>query len=88
MAIASLVLGILSLVCSFVCLGLVLGPVAAILGFISRQRISSSGGAVGGGTLAIVGMVLGVIGFIASAGFVILVAVTGALSQSGASPSP
>lgn len=88
LAIASLVLGILSLVCSFACLGLVLGPTAAIMGFISRQRIQSSGGSVGGSTLAIVGLVLGIIGFVASAAFVIFVIVSSALNQSGATPSP
>src|SRR6202521_5390551 len=56
LAIASLVIGILSLVCAIGCLGIVLGPTAAIMGFISRQRINSSGGALGGGTLAVVGL--------------------------------
>src|SRR5260370_691939 len=59
LAIASLVIGIISIVCSIVCLGIVLGPTAAIMGFISRQRISTSGGALGGGTLALVGLILG-----------------------------
>src|SRR5487761_969775 len=44
LAIASLVIGIIGLVCSFGCLGIVLGPTAAIMGFISRQRIPSSVG--------------------------------------------
>ncbi|TMB48141.1 MAG: DUF4190 domain-containing protein [Chloroflexi bacterium] len=66
LAIASLVIGILSLLCFWICLGIVLGPTAAIMGYISRQRIATSGGAVGGGTLATVGLVLGILGFIGS----------------------
>ena len=69
LAIASLVIGIVSLVCSFLCLGVILGPTAAIMGFISRQRIATSGGALGGGALAIVGLILGIIGFLASVGW-------------------
>ncbi|HSS61617.1 MAG TPA: DUF4190 domain-containing protein [Candidatus Limnocylindrales bacterium] len=88
LAIASLVIGIVSIVCSVACLGIILGPTAAILGFISRQRISTSGGAVGGGTLAIVGLVLGIVGFIASVGWFFYVIVSGAFNNSTASPSP
>ncbi len=69
LAIASLVTGILSLVCCFVLLGVILGPVAAILGFISRNRITQSNGTLGGGGLAIGGLILGVVGFIASVGW-------------------
>jgi hypothetical protein len=69
LAIASLVIGIASLVLSCFCLGIVLGPTAAIMGFISRQKINSSGGAVGGAPLALVGMILGILGFLASVGF-------------------
>ncbi|MDQ2942433.1 MAG: DUF4190 domain-containing protein, partial [Candidatus Dormibacteraeota bacterium] len=72
LAIASLILGILSLVCTVACLGVLLGPAAAITGFISRQRIMSSGGALGGGTLAVIGLVLGIIGFVASVGWFFL----------------
>src|SRR6266571_5134159 len=66
LAIAALVIGIVSIVCSLGCLGIVLGPTAAIMGFISRQRIATSGGMLGGGTLAMVGLILGIIGFVAS----------------------
>lgn len=69
LAIASLIVGILSLVCTLGCLGILLGPAAAIMGFISRQRIATSGGALGGGTLAVTGLVLGVVGFVASVGW-------------------
>ena len=88
LAIASLVIGILSIVCSVACLGVVLGPTAAIMGFISRQRIASSGGAVGGGTLAVIGLVLGILGFVASVGWFFLI-ISGAISSaSHSTPSP
>ena len=88
LAIASLIIGILSLVCAVACLGVILGPTAAIMGFISRQRIGSSGGALGGGTLATVGLVLGIVGFIASVGWFFLL-ISGAISSSSTgTPSP
>jgi len=87
LAIASLVIGILSFVCSFICLGVVLGPTAAIMGFISRQRISTSGGMLGGGGLAIAGLILGIVGFIASVGFFFLY-VAGALNAPNSTPTP
>jgi hypothetical protein len=88
LAIASLVIGILAIVCSVGCLGIVLGPTAAIMGFISRQRINSSGGALGGSTLAIVGLVLGIIGFVASVG-VFFLFISGAInSATNSTPSP
>ena len=86
LAIASLVIGIISLVCFFLCLGVILGPTAAIMGFISRQRIATSGGALGGGALAVVGLVLGIVGFIASVGWFFLFALTGALNNTTSSP--
>jgi hypothetical protein len=66
MAIASLICGIVGIVCFVICLGVVLGPVAAILGFISRQRVASSGGTLGGGGLALAGLILGVVAFVVS----------------------
>lgn len=74
LAIASLIIGIFSLLCFFICLGVILGPTAAIMGYISRQKVLGSGGAVGGGTLALVGMILGILGFLASAGWIIFIA--------------
>ena len=88
LAIASLVLGILSVVCSIGCLGVVLGPTAAIMGFISRQRISSSGGTLGGGVLAVIGLGLGILGFIISVG-VFFAFISGAInSATSSSPTP
>jgi hypothetical protein len=66
LAIASLIVGIVSVACFFLCLGIVAGPTAAIMGFVSRQRITSSGGMLGGGGMALAGLILGVVGFIAS----------------------
>jgi hypothetical protein len=72
LAIGALIAGILSLVCFWpLCLGIILGPAAAIMGFISRQRIAASGGTVGGGGLALAGLILGIVGFIASAAWAI-----------------
>jgi hypothetical protein len=87
LAIASLVIGIVSIACSVACLGVVLGPTAAIMGFISRQRIATSGGTLGGGTMAIIGLVLGVVGFVASVIFFFVYA-SGALNNVTPSPSP
>jgi Domain of unknown function (DUF4190) len=88
LAIASLVIGILSIVCSIGCLGIVLGPTAAIMGFISRQRIATSGGMVGGGTMALAGLILGVIGFVAGVGAFFFYIYAGSLTNSTAQPTP
>jgi hypothetical protein len=66
LAIASLICGIVGIACFVLCLGVILGPAAAIMGFISRQRIVSSGGTLGGGALALAGLILGIVGFVAS----------------------
>ena len=88
LAVASLVIGILSLVCSVACLGIVLGPTAAIMGFISRQRIAASGGALGGATLALIGLILGIIGFVSSVGWFFLIIGGMISSRSFGTPSP
>ncbi len=46
------------------CCGILLGPAAAIMGFIARNRIMQSGGAVGGGGMAMAGLILGIVGFV------------------------
>jgi hypothetical protein len=63
---AALVIGILSLVLCFFEVGVVFGPIAAIMGFISTRRIASSGGLRTGETRASVAIVLGVLGFVVS----------------------
>ena len=87
LAIGALIAGILSLVCAWpLCLGVLLGPAAAIMGFISRQRVAASGGAVGGGGLALAGLILGIVGFVASAAWALIwilaIATSGSSSNS------
>jgi prepilin-type processing-associated H-X9-DG protein len=55
LAIASLVLGVLA----FVCLGPVFSIPGVILGHMARSRIRQSGGRIGGGGMAMAGLVLG-----------------------------
>jgi hypothetical protein len=72
LAIASLIVGILSLLCC----GVILGPAAAIMGFISRGRITSSGGTLGGGGMAMGGLILGIVGFVLWVVIVIVYAIS------------
>lgn len=65
MAIASLVCGILSITCTGF-LGIVLGPTALGLGLRSRRTIAASNGWRKGDGMAIAGIVLGVVGIVAS----------------------
>jgi len=83
-----LIVGILSIVCSVGCLGIVLGPAAAIMGFISRQRIATSGGAIGGGTLAIVSLILGIVGFVAGVGAFFFYIYAGTLANNIGTATP
>lgn len=66
-----------ALVCSLVgllCFGIVLEPVAIVLGVVARRRIRESHGALKGDGLALAGIVIGVIGFVlAIVGLVILI---------------
>ena len=66
LAIASLISGITSLVCCLAAFGIVLGPAATTMGIIARRRINASDGALGGAWSADIGLVLGVVGFVAS----------------------
>jgi hypothetical protein len=83
-AILSLVLGILSLTCG----GLLLGLPAVILGFSARKNIDRSGGAMTGGGLATGGIVTGFLGTFASlalGAFLTFAFVTGARAPHAAS---
>ena len=80
-------IGIASLVCSIACFGIVLGPIAAIMGFIARQRIGTSGGTLGGGSLALVGLILGIVGFVASVIWFFVLA-SGTFNNTTATPTP
>jgi hypothetical protein len=94
MAIASLVIGIIAAVGVF-CYGVpavILGPVALFLGLRARTKIRASGGAIGGGGLAMAGWITGLVAACLGAlilvvfiGFIVLVAVTG---KSFPSPTP
>ena len=88
LAIASLVIGIISIVCSILCLGIILGPTAAVMGFIARQRIATSAGAVGGGAMALAGLILGVVGFVAGVAAFFFWIYAGTLTNSIAQPTP
>jgi uncharacterized protein DUF4190 len=88
LAIAALIVGILSIVCDLFCLGIVLGPAAAIMGFISRQRIQTSGGALGGGVMAMAGLILGVIGFVLGVVAFFLWIYAGSLNNATSSATP
>lgn len=72
MAVGALVCGILATLCGILgCLGIVLGPVAIVLGVVARRRIRESGGLTRGDGMAVAGLVLGIIGTVASAGWII-----------------
>ena len=57
-ALASLICGIASIAC---CLSILAGIPAIILGQAAKKRIAASGGAVGGETLAKIGVILGIV---------------------------
>jgi len=64
LAIASLVTGILSIICCFAFggLGIVLGGLGLGLGFFAKKQIAESGGTMKGDPLALAGMITGGIG--------------------------
>ena len=72
LAIGALIVGVLSILCSFVCIGIILGPAAAVMGFISTQRIKQMPGTLGGGGLALAGVITGIIGTILTIIFITL----------------
>jgi hypothetical protein len=63
LAIASLVTGIVALISLVIFLGLLLGPVAAIMGFISLRRIADDEELRGRG-IARAGLILGAVAFV------------------------
>ena|ERR1700688_3522039 len=65
-AVVALVVGVLSIATSVIVVGIVLGPIAAILGYLSYRRIDSSAGRLRGRGLALAGLVLGIAGLAAS----------------------
>jgi len=86
LAYAALVIGILSLVLSVICIGLpglLLGPAAAIMGFISRRRVAASGGTLRGGDVALAGLILGIVGFCTGVAILVLAFWIAGLFQCG-----
>ncbi|MCB1025472.1 MAG: DUF4190 domain-containing protein, partial [Acidobacteria bacterium] len=59
LAIVSLALGILSLICGF---GFLTGVPAIITGYMARNKVKESPNEYGGGTMALIGMILGALG--------------------------
>ncbi|MFV0316469.1 MAG: DUF4190 domain-containing protein [Microthrixaceae bacterium] len=68
LAVASLVLGILS----FFCVGLITGPIAVILGFVGRNKANKELNGNGAG-MALAGIITGGIAFILSLVFLFVV---------------
>jgi hypothetical protein len=89
LAIGSLIVGIISILCVPACLGILLGPAAAIMGFVSRQRVTASGGTLGGGGMALAGLILGIIGFVLSVvAFFVWISFIVTSSSSTGTPTP
>ena len=65
-AVVALVVGVLSIATSVIVVGIVLGPIAAILGYLSYRRIDSSAGRLRSRGVALAGLILGITGLAAS----------------------
>jgi hypothetical protein len=81
MAVLALVLGLLAVVGGVFCLvpGPICGVPAVIVGLLSRHRIASAGGAMGGANLALAGWLCGLAGILVAVIYVGLF-VAGALA--------
>lgn len=79
-AVGSLVCGILAVVFVILCVGLILGVIAVVLGIGASRKIDRSGGALQGRGLAIAGQVLGWIGIGLSAVWIVLL-IIGAIAD-------
>jgi hypothetical protein len=79
-ATAALILGICGILFSFCFIGIPCAIVAVVLGYTAHNQIDASGGRLGGRGLAIAGLVMGWIGVVINALFIILV-VIGAVSS-------
>jgi len=76
----SLACGILSMLC---CFSIITGPAAIVTGFMARSKISQDPEAYGGGMLALIGMITGVIGTLLFIGLIIVQVFFGALANLG-----
>jgi len=78
LAYVALVTGVVSLAFNLFLFGLpalLLGPAAAIMGYVSRRRVTNSQGTLGGGGIALAGLLLGVVGFAISIAWLFLIVV-------------
>jgi hypothetical protein len=69
----SLILGIVSLLISCCYMGIPLGPIAIILGYLGIRNINSDPQKYGGNSLAIGGIVCGIVGLLVSIGLLLIV---------------
>lgn len=69
LAIASMICGILSCLC---CFSVLTGPAGAIMGLIARKKANTDPANYGGGGFAMVGIIAGLIGFLAGTAFYVL----------------
>lgn len=77
MAIISLVSGISAVLLGICCyLGIPLGSVALVTGYLGMTKANENPLQYGGRTLAIIGMIAGGVGFLISAGMLLLVLIT------------
>jgi len=60
------VLGITSIVLSFCCVGLILGPAAIVTGFLGMKKADDPSNQVGGRGIAMAGLICGAIGLVIS----------------------
>jgi hypothetical protein len=66
LAVTAFVMGVLSVATSVIVVGIVLGPAAAILGYLAYRRITANPGRLRGRGLTLAGLVLGIAGLAAS----------------------
>ena len=79
LALGSLICGILS--CTvFCCMGIFLGPIAIILGFIAKKKADENPSEYGGRGLALGGMITGAVGVLFGIGFIIYEVLMGGLA--------
>jgi hypothetical protein len=77
LAIAALALGALSIPGSFVLVGFLLGGAAFMMGLVSRSRIAQARGKLKGDTVALLGLSIGLAGFVLSVALPTLLIVIG-----------
>lgn len=87
LAVASLVVGIVSLVLGICCcLGLLGGIAAIVMGFVARGQINASGGRQGGNGMALAGIITGGIAILIAVGVQLLGLALGSWDPGTATP--